>query len=284
MECSEKRVPPYTDTWHPGVVDSFCDLQHVFKLSNHKSSFAEFRLTHRSTFPYCYDGCIANFSDPAGVLQYKWQKLLQEDCIWGSFGWPPSKAVQYTDAVDQLLVHALGCDSVIAIGKIGIDCSKDWRDALMDQKRIFRRQLTLARQRSLPVILHSRLATHETVRLIRERVGPDHPIHLQGFTASWPEAKFWLDSFPRLCLGLTPALGFPGNEALIEAARNVPLERVVFETSAPDLLPAQEEARLPCSHPGMVVHVAHQLARIREEPVEEIVAVVRENTRRVYGI
>lgn len=267
-------------------MDTHCRLQDVFYAAGHSGTFAEFRLTQRHSFPYAYGGCVATFSSPADFQRCdQWEPLLQEDFLWGSFGCPPQRAEGYTEEVDKFLVHALSHESAVAVGKIGLDYSEGrWVGYEKQQKRVFIRQLTLAAQLGLPVTICSRDATHDTVRIVRERVGVDYPIHLQGFTGGWPEARFWLETFPRLCLGLTPALGLPGNQRLIEAAAKVPLDRVLFETNAPDFLPTLEVSRLPCSHQGMVVHVATQLSVVRELPVEEVVAVVRQNTRRMYGV
>lgn len=277
---------PFTASWKLGIVDTFCHLNDVFMKFGHVGTFAEFRLKQRKTFPYCYKGCVANFSNPVVFERRdRWEALLEEDCIWGSFGCPPYRAHEYTDAVHKSLLHALSHDAAVAVGRIGLDYSESrWTGREKEQKRVFKRQLALAAERRLPVVIYSRGATQDTASVIRDTVKCDYPIHLQGFAGGWPEARFWLEAFPRLCLGLTPALGFPCHEPLVEAARNVPLDRVLFETAAPQFVPAAEASWLSGSHPGMAVHVALELSLIRGLQVEEVAAVVRENTRRFYGI
>lgn len=280
-----ERKWPYTASWEVGLIDTHCHLDYIFNRSCHTGTFAQFRLTRRNTFPYCYGGCVANFCDPATFQDRRlWGRLLAEECIWGAFGCHPRRAGEYTDDVEQHLIRALNHRSVVALGEIGLDYARRDGPDPEQQQRVFRRQLALAVERQLPLVIHSRDSTPDTIRVLKETVRADHPIHLHCFTGDWMEARTWLDTFPRLCLGLTPVLGFPGAEPLVEAARNIPLDRLLFETDAPFFLPWNETGKLKCSHPGMVVHVVTELSHIRNEPIEEVVAAVRQNTRRIYGI
>lgn len=65
----------------------------------------------------------------------------------------------------------------------------------------------------------------------------NYPVHRHCFTGNWEEAKEWLDTFPNLCLGLTPLVAFPDALHLQEVARQIPLDRLLIETDAPYFLP-----------------------------------------------
>lgn len=283
------REWPYTTASEVGLIDTHCHLDFVFTKMGHTKSFTHFRLARRDTFPYCYEGCVANFCEPETFEQRdNWKRVLSDESVWGAFGCHPRRARDYTDEVEKHLVRALDHRSVVALGEIGLDysiLSGDDQEMLKEtQQTVFRRQLAVARRRRLPLVIHSRDATSDTIRILKEMVPADYPMHRHCFTRDWEEAKCWLDTFPRLCLGITPLLGFSGVEPLVEAAQRIPLDRLLLETDAPFFLPKREGQRLTCSHPGMVIHVATKLSAIRDISVDDVISAVRENTRRIYGI
>lgn len=269
-----------------GLVDAHCHLELLFGKAGHDGTYARFRLQHQDTFPDCYEGCVTSFSRPAAFKQCSmWNKLLDEAGVWGAFGCHPQMAREYNRQVEESLLHALNHPSVVALGEVGLDYSKRGCDPELQQK-VFRTQIGLALSRKLPLIIHSRDSTRDTISIMREMLPPDYPIHRHCFTGSWGEAQEWLQAFPNLCLGLTPLVTFKsvGDQPITEAARNIPLDRLLLETDSPYFLPGKETRRLKQSHPGMVIHVATHLSRLRNVAVEEILAATRENVRRIYGI
>lgn len=273
---------PYDVSSGVGLIDSHCHLDYLFSKVNHFGSYAEYRCDNRDTFPDCYEGCVANFCNPVTFkLEYMWDALLSEDKVWGAFGCHPKMAAEYNDQIEQQMMHALNHPSVVALGEIGLDYTDKNRD---QQEPVFRTQLQIATSRGLPLVIHSRKATDDTFRILKEMVPQNYMIHLHCFTGGWSEARRWLDAFPHLCLGLTPKLGNNLNGPLAETARMVPLDRILLETDAPFFLPKEEKGRLPAAHPGVVIYVATQLAALRNVSVDDILAEVRQNTKRIYGI
>lgn len=152
------------------------------------------------------------------------------------------------------------------------------------QQGVFRRQLHLARNGKLPLIIHSRDASADTLRILKEVMPRDWAIHRHCFTGDWSEAREWMQAFPNLCIGLTPLLGFNNAGNVADVGRRVPLDRLLLETDAPYFLPKSESSRLSSSHPGMAIHVATKVASIRGIAVEDVLVAVRKSTRRIYGI
>ncbi|KAL3217682.1 hypothetical protein MRX96_050966 [Rhipicephalus microplus] len=230
VEPQGVREWPYTTSSEAGLIDTHCHLDYVFTRTGHTKSFTHFRLANRNTFAYCYDGCVANFSKPETFEQRRlWRSILSDEGVWGAFGCHPRRSRGYTDDVERYLARALGDSSVVALGEIGLDYSisgndtvPDWKEFKRMQEVAFRRQLVLARRRRLPLVIHSRDATADTIRILKEMVPADQPIHRHCFTGNWDEAKHWLDTFPRLCLGITPLVGFAGVDPLVEAAQRIP--------------------------------------------------------------
>ncbi|XP_075552176.1 uncharacterized protein LOC142585350 [Dermacentor variabilis] len=276
---------PYSLPSKAGLVDSHCHLDFIFSRVGHSGTYAKFRLNHRDTFPDCYEGCVANFCNPATFRQrHMWNSLLSEDGVWGAFGCHPHMANEYNKDIEEDLVHALDHPSVVALGEIGLDYSHKNQCNHSVQKEVFRRQLQLALNRRLPLVIHSRDSTADTIQILQERVPRDYLIHRHCFTGGWKEAQEWLDAFPNLCLGLTPLVSFDRVGPLTEVARKIPLDRLLIETDSPYFLPKEESRNLRCSHPGMAIYVAMRVASLRSIPVEAVLAAVRENTKRIYSI
>lgn len=269
-----------------GLVDANCHLELIFSKAGHHGTYAQFRIDHRDTFPECYEGCVTSFCRPAAFRQHSmWNGLLDEAGVWGAFGCHPHMVREYNRQVEESLLHALNHPSVVALGEVGLDYSKKGCDHELQQK-VFRKQIGLALSRKLPLVIHSRDSTPDTISIMREMLPEDYPIHRHCFTGDWREAQEWLQAFPNLYLGLTPLVTFKSvsDQPITEAARNIPLDRLLLETGSPHFLPSKEARRLKYSHPGMVIHVATCLSRLRNVAVEEILAVTRENVRRIYGI
>lgn len=280
MTLQQSKMWPYNVASTTGLIDSHCHLDYLFSKAHHFGSYSDYRRANQLTFPDCYEGCVANFCNPVTFkLEYMWNALLSEDKVWGAFGVHPKMADEYNDQIEQQLLHALQHPSVVAFGEIGLDYSNKNRD---EQQQVFRTQLLLATSRSLPLVIHSRNATRDTVRIMREMVPANYMIHVHCFKGNWKEARQWLDPFPHLCLGLTPNL--EQSVELAEAARRIPLDRLLLETDAPFFLPKNERGKSNVAHPGMVIHVATQLANLRKVTIGEVLEAVRQNTTRVYGI
>jgi len=115
-------------------------------------------------------------------------------------------------------------------------------------------------------------------------VPTNHLIHRHCFTGPWAEAQEWLNLFPNLYIGLTPLVTFPNAKEVHDTARNIPLDRLLLETDAPYFVPRKLQAR--CSHPGMAIHVAAQIAAMRflDISLADVLRATRKNTRKMYGI
>ncbi|KAH7947565.1 hypothetical protein HPB52_013371 [Rhipicephalus sanguineus] len=262
---------PYSFSSRVGIVDTHCHLDFLFRKCRHSGSFADFRKAHAVTFPRNYEGCVAVFCDPETFKKRNvWRGLLSEEGVWGAFGCHPHMARLYNEDVEDAMIAALEHPRVVALGEIGLDYSSNNKCDHLMQQRVFRAQLHLARNGKLPLVIHSRDASMDTLRILKEEMPVDWRIHRHCFTGEWTEAQQWLDAFPNLCIGLTPLLGFRNAGPLAEVGRKIPLDRLLLETDAPYFLPNRESGRLSHSHPGMAVHVATTLSSIRGIPLEDI--------------
>jgi len=178
--------------------------------------------------------------------------------------------------LEELLAHP----KVIAIGEIGLDYHYDFspRDV---QRDVFVQQMQLAAAHRKPIVIHTREAWDETIALLEQHWAPQKlPGIMHCFTGNIAEAE------QSLALGFHLSFGgvvtFPKATDLHEAARAVPLDRILLETDAPYLAPVPQRGKR--NEPAYIVHTARRLAELRGITVEDISRATTENFRRAVQL
>jgi TatD DNase family protein len=169
-------------------------------------------------------------------------------------------------------------DECRAVGEAGFDLYYEHspRD---EQETAFRWQIRLATRLGKPLVIHSRDAWDDTFRVLDDEGVPERTV-FHCFTGGPDEAAAALQ---RGCyLSFSGIVSFKNAEALREAARCAPADRILVETDSPFLSP--EPYRGKENEPAFVVAVGEALARARGDDVEEIAAVTRANAARVFGV
>ena len=147
--------------------------------------------------------------------------------------------------------------AVVALGEMGLDYFHKFAPRER-QLAFFEPQLQLARELKRPVVIHSREATEDTLAVLRGFPGVRAVFHC--FTGTPAEARQVLDA--GYLLGFTGAVTFKKNDALREAVALTPLDRMLVETDAPYLTPEPKRSQ-KTNEPGLVVHVAETVARVK---------------------
>jgi TatD DNase family protein len=150
------------------------------------------------------------------------------------------------------------------------------------QAKTFIAQMALASELGAPIVVHTREAEEDTLRLMREHLPRDHRIHVHCFTSSAWLARELLAHFPNLCLGFTGVVTFKNAPEVREVVAETPLDRILLETDGPYMAPAPRRGEV--AHPGHVPYIAAKIAEIKGVSIEEVFVAAREATRRVYGI
>ncbi len=194
----------------------------------------------------------------------------------------PHNATGYTDELERALAERLRDDKrVSAVGEIGLDYHYDLspRDA---QRSAFRRQLALAREAGLPVILHVREAHDDAFAIMAEEGFPEAGTLLHCYNLGPDELRRWLDAGCYVAFG--GALTFKKADEVREAARLVPLDRLLTETDAPYMAP--EPLRGNKCGPEYTVFTAEALARVRgvDGSPEELEAFLGQLYRNAVGL
>ena len=222
--------------------------------------------------------CILEAEDAAeisraAVLRAAWPTIRF------STGIHPHHAVKFsgdTDRAMETVVSALNETGACAVGEIGLDYHYDFspRDV---QQELFRAQLRLAAERGLPAIIHTREATEDTLRILKEEGCERGVFHC--FTGDRASARQALDT--GFHLSFAGILTFPKASELREVAADVPADRVLSETDAPYLAPVPHRGKR--NEPAFVVRVVETLAELRRVPVDEIRADIRRNFHDLFG-
>ncbi len=193
-----------------------------------------------------------------------------------SVGVHPHEASQATPETFERLRELLAHPRVVAIGEIGLDYHYNFSPPEV-QREVFVRQLDMARAASLPVIIHTREAWPDTLRLLKEARLAAGIMHC--FSEGPEEAE------QVLALGFHVSFAgvvtFPKALRVQAAARMVPLDRLLIETDAPYLAPVPHRGKR--NEPAYVVETARKLAGLRGVAVEEIAAATRENFQRLVA-
>ena len=184
------------------------------------------------------------------------------------------------DKVDEALIEEYRklCKlhpKVRAIGEIGLDYHYEDIPRQIQQKA-FRMQMELARELSMPVIVHERDAHQDGLAIVDEFPEVKGVFHC--YSGSLEMAKELIKR--GWYIGFTGVLTFKNAKKAVEVAANIPLDRLVLETDCPYMAP--EPFRGKRNDPGKIYRMAEKLAQIRQMPVEEIRRITTENGKRLY--
>ncbi len=165
---------------------------------------------------------------------------------------------------------------IIALGETGLDYN--WRsDNKERQKDAFKAQLVLAKENSLPVIVHDRDAHADTLEILKEH-RPTGVVHCFSGSVEMAQEALKLGMY----IGIGGVLTFKNGRVLKEVAKEIPLERILLETDAPYLSPEPFRGKL--NHSGLIIYVAEKLAEIKNVSVETVLSITSKNTEELFGI
>lgn len=208
--------------------------------------------------------------------------------IWASIGIHPHDAFEFLnieDSINKLRELSLN-DKVVAIGEIGLDYFNLENIELKKyQKKLFIAQLELASELKLPVVIHTRDAEEDTLKIIEDWIIKYKPAKI-GVIHCYTGKKEFAQKLLKLgfYIGFTGFITFEQEKFnhIRESLKIVPVEKLLIETDAPYLAP--EPHRGKTNEPAFVVEVAKKIAEIKELTVEEIANVTDKNTKTLFNI
>jgi TatD DNase family protein len=208
-------------------------------------------------------------------------KIAEEypDYVFNAFGLHPHDASEWNDEIPQKIRDLAKTKKIIAIGETGLDYHYKL-SPIEKQKEVFRKFLQLAQELDLPAVIHSREASRDTMLIIHEEDQGKLKGVLHCFSGDMDLAKEALDI--GLLISFTGNITFPKADKIRNAAKEIPLDRIMIETDCPFLAP--QDYRGKRNEPAYVVKVAEQIAEIKGLELSEVAGQTTKNARRFFKL
>jgi TatD DNase family protein len=166
---------------------------------------------------------------------------------------------------------------VVAIGETGLDYYR-LKGELEWQRQRFRTHIRAARSSGKPLIIHMRDAGADTLRILKEEGAPEVGGVMHCFTGSWDEAQAAMEL--GFYISFSGIVTFKNALALKDVARQVPLDRMLVETDSPYLAPVPYRGKT--NEPGLVKHVAEEIARLRDISLAHVAQATTRNFFKLF--
>ena len=198
--------------------------------------------------------------------------------VYAAVGMHPDEVGDLNDERFEYLKSQCQKDKVVAVGEIGLDYY--WDNESHDvQKKWFIKQLELARELDLPVIIHSRDAAADTLEIMKEYgQGLRGVIHCFSYSIELAREYVKMGYY----IGIGGVVTFKNGRKLKEIAAEIPLERILLETDCPYLAPVPFRGKRNCS--AYISYVAQEIANLKGISYEEVVVQTEKNGKELFQI
>ena len=224
-------------------------------------------------------GCVVNISASLHNCENVMNLIGKYDFMYGTIGVHPSETGTLQDEDEEKLRQWAKSDKIVAIGEIGLDyyypepsreCQKEW----------FKKQIAIAKDLNLPLVIHSRDAAADTLSIIKEEKAYECGGVIHCFSYEKEMAKQYIDM--GFYLGIGGVVTFKNARKLKEAVEYAPIDKIVLETDCPYLAP--EPFRGKRNDSSLIKYVAEQIGIIKNMPSEEVIRITYENAKKMYCI
>ena len=223
-------------------------------------------------------GLIVN----VGSTVASWDKIVEltekYPFVYGAVGVHPDEVGELDEEKFLRMAELLDRDKIVAVGEIGLDYywDKEKHDL---QKEWFVRQLGLAREKEMPVIIHSREAAADTFDIMKQHAaGMKAVIHCYSYSPEMAREYVKMGYY----IGVGGVVTFKNAKKLKQVVQEIPLESIVLETDCPYLAPVPYRGKRNCSL--YLPYVAEQIAELKGTTVEEVIQQTEKNSRELYGL
>ncbi len=202
------------------------------------------------------------------------------DFIYASIGVIPHHVDEMTeDDLEELRQLAKNCDKVVAIGEIGLDYYYDEPPREL-QHKWFLKQMELAKELGLPLVIHSRDAAQDTLELMKQAHAEDIGGVVHCYSYSEETAREFLKM--GFYFGIGGVVTFKNSKKLKRAVKSIPIEKIVLETDSPYLAPTPFRGERNDSR--YIPYVINEIARLKEISPQDVAEICYENSLRLYRI
>lgn len=207
-------------------------------------------------------------------------KLMEQyPFVYGAVGIHPDEVGELDEEKMKILCRYCHLPKTVAVGEIGLDYYWDKENHDM-QKKWFVRQMDLAKETDLPIIVHSRDAAKDTLDIMKS----ERADCLRGVIHCYSYSKEHAREYMNMgyYLGIGGVVTFKNAKKLKEVVEYAPLDYLLLETDAPYLAPEPHRGERNCSL--YLKYVAQTIAQIKGVSCEEVVDITRRNAKNLFGI
>lgn len=223
-------------------------------------------------------GTIVNSGASLGSCKRTMKLIEKYPFVYASIGIHPDEVGSLDEESFAWLKAQLNHEKVLAVGEIGLDYYWDKENHEV-QKEWFIRQLDLAREKQLPVVIHSREAAEDTFELLKEHA-QDLKCNIHCYSYSPEMAREYMKM--GYYIGVGGVVTFSNAKRLKRVVAETPIERILLETDCPYLAPSPNRGKRNSSL--NLKYVAEQIAQLKGMTADVVIAQTEQNAREFYGI
>ncbi|MBF5038065.1 TatD family hydrolase [Methylophilus sp. 13] len=250
------------------LVDSHCHLNFPELVQNMDQVLESMR-SNQVGHALCVSVTLDKFPEVLAIAE-------QYPNIYASVGVHPDYE-NITEPTVQGLVELANHPRVVAIGETGLDYFRLTGDLSWQRER-FRTHIRAARQTGKPLIIHTRNAAEDTIKIMQEEGAAEVGGVMHCFTESWEVAQAAIAM--GFYISFSGIVTFKNAQALKDVAQKVPLASMLVETDSPYLAPIPFRGKT--NQPAYVRHVAEEIARLREQPLQQIMDATTANFFKLF--
>lgn len=199
--------------------------------------------------------------------------------VWAAVGFHPHEAKDFDSAAERAVRDLLADPKTVAVGEIGLDYHY-MHSPREIQREVLRRQIAIARELDLPVILHNRESTDDLIEILESADSEGLRGVLHSFTENYDVAKRLVDR--GFFISFSGIVTFRTAETLRDAASRLPHDSVLIETDTPYLAPVPHRGKE--NRPAYVVDTARMLASLWNVTLDQVAAATTTNFERAFGV
>jgi len=206
------------------------------------------------------------------------------DYIYSICGISPNDVPEDLDKIESMLEELEDIikndknSKIVAVGEIGLDYywNKENKDI---QKELFKRQIDIANKYNLPIVIHTREAVDDTIKILKEnKVNNKGVFHCCPLNRELVKQALDLDFY----ISFAGPITFKNSKNAEEIVKMVPIERILIETDSPYLSPEPKRGRRNDSR--NVKYIAEKVANFKELGIEEVASITYNNTKKIFKI
>ena len=249
-------------------IDSHCHINFP-ELHERMDAVLSAMEDHKVSHALCVSVTLDKFPDILALANYKQH-------IFASVGVHPDYE-NITEPTVEELVDLSRHEKVVAIGETGLDYFRLKGDLTWQRER-FRTHIQAAVTANLPLIIHTRQAPEDTIRIMKEEQADKAKGVMHCFTESYEMAKQAMDL--GFFISFSGIITFKNAEDLRATVKKIPLENMLIETDSPYLAPVPNRGKM--NEPSNVIYVAEKIAEIKNISVEEVAEATTYNFSQLF--